>query len=208
MSLALEDIWASAMLAALVRPETVLVCGPRSGEGATFVSFYLAMYLAREYYKKVLYVDTETERGQKTMYRSPDGPGLMSYLRKRAELGRLIYRTDFNNLYILPSGFKKGATRRGTFLSPDTLLNDFLKFCVGTFDITILDGQPVSESANVVRLGQDVTQVIFVCKYGYSRRELIRAALDRLTSNNVKVAGTVMNAREYPVPQIIYKILK
>jgi Mrp family chromosome partitioning ATPase len=201
----LSYIWSNILLEAKKNVEILLVCGAAPKEGNTFISFHLAMFLSREYNWRILYVDTNPNHA--VFSKMKDLPGLYSYVSEKKELGSLVVQTEYPGLYLLPSG--AGTTQSNgcnSTLSSESILT-LNNFCRNNFDVTIIDGQTVTNSPVMVELAKTVDMTALVCRYGYSRREVSRAAIDRLQKYGVTSIGVILNDRQYPIPQKLYKML-
>jgi Mrp family chromosome partitioning ATPase len=54
-------------------------------------------------------------------------------------------------------------------------------------------------------LGTLADGVVLVLKAGHTRRPAVHLAITELEGAGVKVLGTVLNQRDYPIPDAIYK---
>lgn len=205
-----DGIWANVILQHGGRPGSLLFCGATHGEGVSFVSFHLALFLSIEYGMKVLYVDTCVEKAGQSqpLYRAERHPGLAAYMLGKLPLEGLIVKTEYGNLCVVPAGSKELAGVAGGIVSGRETLERFAHYCEQYFDLVIYDGLPVSLYPSVIGFARLVDQVILVSRYAYSRREIVRMASDKLLENNVAVGGIVLNDREYPVPQKLYNFFR
>lgn len=205
MRSSLENIWVSVMIGKGTRPRTFLLCGAAGGEGATFLSFYLSLFMALEHGKRVLYVDTNMAGAPNEFVISERSEGILSFFDKGVDLRSLVCGTEYKCLYVLPGG--KGQGRAGVmeFVWRKEQLNAVIAFCRQYFDIAVFDGQPVVFNPAMVEYARAVDQVLLVCRYGQSRREVARLAVDMLGAGGVNLGGVILNAREYPVPSKVYR---
>jgi non-specific protein-tyrosine kinase len=74
------------------------------------------------------------------------------------------------------------------------------------FDYVLLDAPPVGNSHSLT-LGTLADGAVLVLKAGRTPRPAVRLAVEELESTGIKVLGTVLNQREYPIPDTIYKRL-
>lgn len=205
-----DGIWGNIILHHGGRPGSLLFCGATHGEGATFVSFHLALFLSIEYGMKVLYVDACVERaGQATtLYRADRHPGLAAYLLGKQPLEGLIVKTEYGNLCVVPAGSKEMAGLAGGIIADRDALERFAQYCDQYFDVVIYDGLPASMYPSVIGFARLVDEVVLVSRYAYSRREVVRMVSEKLLENNVAIGGIVLNDREYPVPNRIYQLFR
>ena len=210
MNPSLNSIWTSLLMKSAPTPRTLLFCGATQGEGASFISFHFSLFLALGLQLRVLYLDTDVEKRSPSPHLPPvqGGRGLVSFFDEGLPLESLVAGTQFDNLWVLPAGDRKSSSQPQGFVYGKETLGKLVSFCRRHFDVAIFDGQPVLWSPATVAFGRAVDRVIMVCRYGYSRREVSKLAIDTLGENEVQVAGVILNDRQYPVPQKLYKKLK
>jgi Mrp family chromosome partitioning ATPase len=207
----LDKIWVAIHLEAGDRtPRTFLFCGATRQVGATFISFYLALSLALERSMKVLYVDAGLDKpDEQSIIPNIQGyPGLASYFAGYRSPESLILKTQYPNLSVLPSGAHDLLNQTPPGPQNPKTIHEFVAYCGDHFDATIFDGQPATEYPSTIAFAKAVDQTILVCKYGFSRREVVKLAIDKLKENGVAVAGAILNERQYPIPPGVYRILK
>lgn len=201
----LSDTWSNILVGSEQDIKTLLVCGAARKEGATFISYYLSMFLSKEYSMKVLYVDTNVNH--QPIPKIQNLPGLYSYVSEGEVLASLILKTEYPGLYLLPSGVGIVAGKvSGSMLTRESIEN-LLKFCRNNFDITIVDGQPITTSPIMIEFARKVDMAILVCRYGVSRQEVSKLAIDKLLQCKAKSVGVVLNDRQFPIPQMLYRIM-
>jgi Mrp family chromosome partitioning ATPase len=202
----LSDTWANIMLETKQSVRTLLVCGPVGKEGVTLISFHLAMLLSKEYSMKVLYVDTNLKHTA-AIPKIQSLPGVYSFVAEQKDLAPLIVQTEYPGLYLLPSG--AGAISKnigGNMLSREAI-EGLLQFCRTNFDVTIIDGQPVVSSPVMIEFARVVDLTLLVCRFGYSRHEVCKLAIDKLQKFGITSLGVLLNDRKFIVPQKLYKLL-
>lgn len=206
----LDNLWATILLRAPERPRTILLCGADYGEGVTFLSFHLALFLYLEYNLRVLYVSTDP--GVRQPYSEDSGtktfPGLEAYFHQNRPLDSLILKTEFPGLFILPSGDLGKTAKMSTVIAEKESLEKLMDYVSSNFHVTIFDGQPPLRSPGMLGFAKVVDQVVLVCRYAVSRREVSKLALDKLRECGASVLGVILNDRQYPIPARVYKALK
>jgi len=207
----LDDVWANILLASKTKPSTLMLCGATNGEGCTFTSFHLSLFLTLEYEMRVLYVDTSTDGSGKhsIIPKLNERPGLAAYFTDDQPLSSLILQSEYPNLFILASGTAKvkGGLKKNIIFKQDSMKNLF-SFCRENFDIAIFDGQPITFSPTMIEFAKSVDQVVLVCRYGYTRREISTLAVEKLHKHDVNLLGLIFNDRQYPIPPKVYNLLK
>lgn len=185
--------------------ETLLVAGATRQEGNTFVSFYLSLFLSKEYRMKILYVDTNLNHATIRNVRSL--PGLYSFVSEKKELSSLIVQSEYPGLFLLPSGSGEIAANVGSNSLSREPINSLIAYCRENFDLTIIDGQPLTLSPIMIEFARVVDMTALVCRYGYSRREVSKQAVDKLRKFGVTSIGVILNDRQLPIPQKIYSMM-
>jgi Mrp family chromosome partitioning ATPase len=202
---ALSDCWANILVETQQSVETLLLCGATRKEGTTLISYHLAMFLAKEYNMKVLYVDTNLNHT--AIAKTQNLPGLYSFVAEGKALAPLIVQTEYPGFYLLPSGAGKVPKNVGTnMLSREPILT-LLEFCRNNFAMTIIDGQPLTSSPVMVEFARAVDLTLLVCRYGYSRQEVSKLAIDKLQKLGITSIGAIFNDRKFPVPQQLYRLM-
>ncbi len=169
MSAPLSDIWANILIQTKQAVQTLLVCGATRKEGNTFISFYLSMFLSREYSMRILYVDSNLNHA--VIPKTQNLPGLYSFVTEKKDLASLIVQTEYPGLYLLPSGSGKMPKNAGNMLSREPI-EILMNYCRTNFDMTIIDGQPLTASPVMIEFARlvDMTALVWLC--GYTRREV------------------------------------
>jgi|GEM_PF-2040321 Mrp family chromosome partitioning ATPase len=206
----LDDIWVNIMLEAGDRPKSLLVCGAASGEHSGFFSFHLALFLALGHNLRTVFIDTNVNSASNNPYvpaASPNG-GLSGVLVDHRPIKSVIARTEYDNFYVIPSGSETVGDKSRNVIIENDDLNNLVGYCHENFDVAVFAGQPVVARPVMLKVGMAVDNVVMVCRYGFSRREVTRLAIDRFRENNVSLLGLILTDRQYPVPQWVYKILK
>lgn len=206
----LDGIWGNIILHQGEKPESLLFCGGTHGEGVTFVSFHLSLFLSIEYGMKVLYVDTGVEKTEKgyDVCNLPGQPGLLAYLLGNQDIESLIARTEYENLFVIPAGAPESQGRASGIIARRETLEAMSRFCRRMFDLVVYDGLPATQYPSVFSFARLVDQVILVGRYAYSRRQVLRLVADKMTENGISVSGMVLNDRQYPVPARLYRNMR
>jgi Mrp family chromosome partitioning ATPase len=208
----LDDIWSNFLLESKGETDLLMFCGSTPGEGCSFLSFHLALFLAAAHNMKTLYVDTAID----VPNHMPCIPGmygrlgLASFLNGDEPLASLVAATDYANLFVLPSGARQGGPNIQIHknIISGNILEELVGFCRGNFDIAIFDGQPVASRPITIEFAKRIKNVILVCRYGSSRREVSMVSIEKLKKNGVAVTGVVLNDRQFTVPPSFYSIMK
>lgn len=206
----LEDIWVKMCLESKQTPKTILVSGAMRGEGASFVSIHMALFLALAHNMKTLFIDTNVNAVKPNPFIPGvhEQMGLASFFTGAESLPALVLSTEYDNFFILSSGAVEVKGKNQHVIIEKGDIETIMDYCKGSFDAAIFAGQTITFSPIMLEFAKAVDATVLVCRYGFSRREVIREAIDQLRENNVDLTGLVLNSRRYPVPQWFYRILK
>lgn len=206
----LEDLWSNILLESGGKTDLMMFCGAAPGSGCSFLSFHLALFLAAVHSMKTLYVDIAVDQpGHIPCIPGMIGrAGLASFLSGEAQLDSLVATTDYTNLFVLPSGARHGGQSVHKKMISGQILEELTAFCRSRFDIAIFDGQAVASHPLSIEFAKRIQNVIMVCRYGHSLREVSMVSVDKLRKNGIPVTGVVLNDRQLPVPPAFYAIMK
>jgi Mrp family chromosome partitioning ATPase len=109
-----------------------------------------------------------------------------------------------SNINIL-TGSGTNRNLSGAF-GPDRLKARFSELC-SEFTYVLVDAPPVNASADSLMLSLAADGVILVIEASSTRREAARRAKETLQSAKVRILGTVLNKRVFPIPERLYSKL-
>lgn len=170
----------------------VLVTGVSCESGSSFVARNLGAAFAFEETRTALVIDCNFRSpGLQRLLANASAPGLTDYLQDPSiDVDKIIHPVGIARLRVIPAG--KGPTRQKEFFTSakmlrlmDSVRRRYLERFV------ILDGPPVTESADVQILSQFADFVLVVARYGRATQ----AEIDRCLSavGDKKLTGIVFN---------------
>jgi Mrp family chromosome partitioning ATPase len=206
----LDDVWSNILLESGGKNDVLMFCGSTSGVGCSFMSFQLALFLAVARSMKTLYIDTAIDLPEHVpcIPGMAGRAGLTSFLNGGAQLDSLVAATDYDNLFVLPSGARKEEHSDHKKIISGSAIEELVEFGRSRFDIAIFDGQPLISRPLTIEFAKRIKNVIMVCRYGSSRREVSMVSIDKLRKNGIPLMGVVLNDRQFPVPPAFYSIMK
>ena len=161
---------------------------PKEGKSTTVVNLAIAI---AQLGSKVLLVDTDLRRPViHSIFGMERLKGLSNYLIGKMDLNEVIFETDIENLFILPSGTLPP--------NPSELLGSVaMKKCIADlkerFDIILFDSPPVLAVTDAVVLSSEADGVVVVIKEGQTNREAVTRCIDILKKIPNRVLGAVLN---------------
>jgi len=105
------------------------------------------------------------------------------------------------DLWLVPHGMGSGGP--GTATSLYSFLNEVRR----QFEYSIVQGPPVGESTQAAALAQCADGIILVLSAQRTRRAAARTIKQALEAAHVRILGTVLSDRAFPVPEALYRWL-
>jgi tyrosine-protein kinase Etk/Wzc len=169
----------------------IMVTGPTSEIGKSFVSSNLAIVLAQSG-SRVLLVDADLRKG--SLHRAfgllrRDG-GLAEILAGRADWKSSLQRTAVPNLSLITTGLLP-EDPLVFLMSP--AFKAFTTQVSAAFDFVILDAPPLLPVTDAVVIGAKVGTILLVAKYGAHSVDELRTCLKRLKDLGSRLSGCVFN---------------
>jgi Mrp family chromosome partitioning ATPase len=209
MRASLNFIWGRLVLKENEEKKDIAFYGCSPNVGTTFLSFHMAAFIALSEGLKTIYIDTACDKGPNDSHPigSTELHGLLSHYFDEEPLNDCIYKTMIPNFYILPTGTKAAGQQANRF-PPTKKIKTLVDGIHEHFDVAIYDCQPVLLKPIEISYAQQVENTVLVSRYAVSRREVCNQAIEAFKSNDLEIAGVILNQREYPIPMKIYNSLK
>jgi len=181
-------------------PRQVLFCGVDEGEASGRLCVQAGEVLASELPLPVCVVDVKVRAPSLHRFFHSDG---VSTFRGNGS-GRFHGRQLGNNLW---------------FLAPENLLSNSDSACgpeqlrssLGgvrkEFAYVLIDAEPVGQQTDAAALGQATDGVVLVLEANATRRVAALSAKEALEAAGVRLLGTVLNNRTFPIPEKLYRKL-
>lgn len=174
-------------------PRTLAVTSSRPAEGKTTTALLLATVLARAG-RKVLLIDGDMRSPTLHLLVHTTGKvGLSNYLAGSDAIESLLIReTGFGFVGMAAGPLPPNAAELLTGDRLSQLLTEVLR----EFDHVVIDCPPVMGLADAPLIGGKVEAVVYAIEAHGVRASMVRAALSRLHSANVRIAGGVLTKFE------------
>ena len=192
--------------AAIPKPRrSLLLSSATSGEGVTTLAIFLATSLAVRDGKKTLVIDASFKSPRLSRIFGLLGkPGLSDYCSGAAELSDVLYRTDSDELFLMGVGTE--LYNPSLILSSDRA-RSLASELTQRFDYVLFDTGAVLSNAETSMLASGVDGVILIVRAGRTKREVLLKAEKLIRFSGGRVIGSVLNRRQFPIPESIYKRL-
>lgn len=171
----------------------VMISGPGTGLGKTFVSTNFAATLAMGG-KKVLVIDADLRKGymQKVMGQEM-GAGLSAYLGGQTEMMQVISKTGFDGLDFVCRG---AVPPNPSELLMQPRFKALLDWASEHYDFVIVDSSPILIVTDAAIVGQHVGASLLVARFAQTAVKEVEVAIRRFEQNGVVIKGILLNAVE------------
>ena len=162
--------------------------GPKEGKSTTVVNLAIAI---AQMGTKVLLVDTDLRRPViHSIFNLDRSKGLSNHLVGKVDLDDVIFKSDIDNLYVLPSGTLPP--------NPSELLGSkTMKDCItkleSRFDLVLFDSPPIMAVTDAAVLSSEVDGVVMVIKDGQTNRDAVLRCYNLLKNIPNRLLGAVLN---------------
>jgi polysaccharide biosynthesis transport protein len=171
-------------------PMIVTITSPGAGDGKTFMTANVGLSYA-DLGRRTLVIDGDTRRGVlHRMFGLDRRPGLTDYLRGDLPLDRVIRRTNYPLVDVIPSGARLPNAPE---LLSSPLLGDLLASVKSEYEVILIDSPPLGAGVDPLVLGALAGNVLLVMRTGNTERAHAEAKLRMLDRLPVRVLGTVLN---------------
>ena len=181
-------------------PHQVLFCGVDEGEASGRLCVGAGEILASEQPLPVCVVDAKVRVPSLHRYFHSDG---FSPSRGKGS-GRFHARQMGNNLWFLAL---EGMLSNGDLACGAEQLRSNLREVRKEFAYVLIDAEPVGQQADAAALGQATDGVVLVLEANATRRVAALSAKEALEAAGVRLLGTVLNDRTFPIPEKLYRKL-
>ena len=171
----------------------IMVTSALQGDGKTFCSINLAMSIAMEQDKTVLFVDADVLKGTagRKLGVPPDTPGLIDLLMDNAIAPQdVILHSNVDKLRILPAG--NSSEHATELLSSETMHEFMLELSQRYPDrVIVFDSPPLLLTTEAGVLASFMGQILFVAAADITPQPAVEEALQRIGGD--KFIGVMLN---------------
>jgi len=171
----------------------IMVTSALQGDGKTFSALNLAVSIAMEQDKTVLFVDADVAKASAgtLLGISPDHPGLIDVLEnKGVALADVILPTTIDNLRVLPAGV---VHERSTELLASRAMRDLMLELSNRYAdrVIVFDSPPLLLTTESSVLASFMGQIAFVVSTDETPRAAVTEALEHIADD--KIIGMILN---------------
>lgn len=171
--------------------KTIMITSFNKGEGKSSVSFNLALSFAK-LGKRVLLVDADVRNSAiySRLRFGAGAQGLTGYLAGQAHSDDIIYKTEYENFMIIPSGpippNPSALLQEKRF---DILLKAMREYC----DYIFIDSPPLGLVADALLLASKSDGNVLVAEDGYTKKKDVKKMVADLKETGGKFLGIILN---------------
>lgn len=165
----------------------LLICSAMPGEGKTTTACNLAFSLAEAGYKPLIIEADLRKPSIADRYNLESTVGLTSILVGRVSLEATVQRT--NGVDVVTSG---PLPPNPTELLASTRMHELVQYSRQLYDFVVIDSPPLLPAADSSAISAYVDGVLFVARYGATKRVDARRAGDLLLRAGSEVVGVVL----------------
>jgi len=168
----------------------VMITSALSGEGKSFISANLSSLFAIGD-KKTILVGLDLRKPTAHLrFNLNNSLGLSTYLINFNTLDEVIFSTEIENLFVIPSG---PVPPNPAELIESRRMEELIKKLHKKFDFVVLDTPPIAYVADSMILTKYTDINIFVLRQNYSPKNVIKVINEIYTSGKMKNMGIVIN---------------
>lgn len=169
----------------------LVISSSMPGEGKTFAAINLASAYSMAGKKTLLIgFDLRKPTVSKNFEIKDEDLGVTSYLIGKKTLKEVIHRTDFENLYVLPSG--PIPPNPGEMASSKKAL-DMLGTLKNQYDLIIVDSAPLGVVSDIYPIAKMADTVLIMVRHSHTKKNVLAATLSELQVNGVDGFSLLLN---------------
>jgi capsular exopolysaccharide synthesis family protein len=186
-------------------PRLVVFCGVETGDGSSWICVRASESLASQVKASVCVVDANWRAPLLHEYfRRDNSKGLADAILESGPIRNYAHRLNGGNLWVITCGSR--TTDPPALLNSDRLPPRLAEL-KAEFDYVLIDAPPVNLYAEAALLGKLADGVVLVVQANSTHRQVARKAKESLDSAKVRLLGSVLNKRTFPVPESLYRKL-
>lgn len=173
--------------------------GPEEGTSSLVAGF--VRLLAADRSLRLAAVDANMLAPKLTTLMGGDtSPGFADVLAGSLGVEAALTGLDGTNVHLLPAGKTNARLLHFDGAAIERVMASF-----AGYDYTLVDCPPLLAWPHSPALASHADGVVLVVRWGRTKREVVERGLDALRSGGARVLGVVLNRRQYPIPEFLYR---
>lgn len=170
--------------------KTILVTSALPDEGKTTTSINIAGSFALAD-KKVLLLSCDLRKPRlHTFFGSKKSPGITEYLKGQAKWEEIVYKTDMENLFFVPSGI---IPQNPSELLGSPHMEEFLEMAKEKADIIVIDSAPLLPVTDTELISKLVDASVLIVSSARTEYETMKKSIETLKNIKQNFIGVVLN---------------
>lgn len=174
----------------LSKVKVIVVSSTLSQEGKSVVASHLATVSAM-LAQRTLLIDADLRRpSQHKIFGQEQEQGLCEFLEGKVGLGKLIRKSNIENLYLLTAGCPH---RQPSQLLESHLVSILLSEAKEHFDLIIIDTPPTTSCADAATLAKFSDGMILVARPNFTPKDGLLGTVAELENSHINILGLAVN---------------
>lgn len=170
--------------------QTILITSALPDEGKTTTSINIAGSFALAD-KKVILMGCDLRKPRlHSFFGLKKTPGITEYLKGQAKWEEIVYKTDMNNLFFVPSG---AIPKNPSELLGSSQMEQFLEMAKQKADIIVIDSAPLLPVTDTELISKLVDASILVVSSARTEYDTMKKSIELLNNIKQNFIGTVLN---------------
>jgi protein-tyrosine kinase len=184
-------------------PQAVTFSASKAGDGCSWVCARSAEALAAQDIGAVCVVDANLRTPTLHQhFKINNGFGLADSVYDSKPISDFAVRDGFTNLWVVPAG--NVGRNPNAVLNMTRLRNRFAEL-KADFEYVIIDTAPIATFGDAALIGKLTDGIVLVVGSNSAHRDCVRVAKQKLQSAQIPILGAVLNRREFPMPEQLYR---
>jgi len=169
----------------------LVISSSMPGEGKSFTAINLASAYSLAGKKTLLVgLDLRKPTISENFEFNDDELGVSSYLIGKKKLDEVIFKTEYENLFVLPSG--PIPPNPGELASSEKALKMF-EALKKKFDYIIVDSAPVGVVSDIYPVAKMADSVLIIVRHNHTKKNVLSATLHEMQLHDLQSIGLLMN---------------
>lgn len=178
--------------------------GVDHGVGTTHVTARVARSLASLLHGRICVVDANVRTPRLAEeFSLTNVTGFGDFITSDRPVMEFVRQVRSSNLFVMTAG--ASLSKPTLALRPMPALYSRLLDLRERFEYVLIDLPPINRYQDTVIIGPATDGISIVLQANQSRRVAVAAAVATLKQSETRVFGAVLNKREYPLPEAIYR---
>lgn len=169
---------------------TIIVTSSQPKDGKSFISYNLGASIAGVGHKTVV-IDCDLRRPTlHNTFKIKNVLGVTNYLADNVPKERIVHETENENLFFIPAG---PVLANSSEMIEAGALDELIAWLKENFRYVIIDSPPVGIVSDATQMMRYASEVLFVCRNNYTRKDVYADVLNIFKSNRIENYDVIFN---------------